>query len=49
MPKKEDYENAAREREAREKGKSLPHYARKVAKRLVSPRKRGKSTPSKKG
>jgi hypothetical protein len=49
MPSKQDYEEAARERNARERGRTIPHYAGKVAKNLTTARKRGKSTPPKKG
>jgi hypothetical protein len=43
-----DRAEAEREREAREKGRSIPHYTAKVAKQLSSRGKRGKATPSKK-
>jgi hypothetical protein len=42
-----DEKAAAEERRARERGKTLPHYTGKVARKLVSPPKRGKVTPSK--
>jgi hypothetical protein len=37
------------ERKARERGKALPHYARKVAGELVKKRQPRKVTPSKRG
>jgi hypothetical protein len=41
------YEAAAVEREARERKRALPHYTGKVAKKLATPPKRRKLTPSK--
>jgi hypothetical protein len=45
--RKKDYEAAIEERLARERGRSLPHYTGKVAKKLVSPPKPRKVTPPK--
>jgi hypothetical protein len=42
-----EYSEAERERAAREKGRTIPHYAGKVAKVLTRPGKKGRSTPSK--
>ena len=42
-----EYKAAAEERLARERGRTIPYYTAKVAKKLTSPSKRGKSTPSK--
>jgi len=42
-----DKKAAAEKRRARERGKTLPYYTGKVARKLVSPPKRGKVTPSK--
>jgi hypothetical protein len=44
---KREYEAAERERIAREEGRTIPHYAGKVAKKLTTRRKQGHSTPSK--
>jgi hypothetical protein len=49
MSNKKDYQSAARERVAREEGRTIPHYAAKVTRKLAGGRKRGASTPSKKG
>jgi hypothetical protein len=48
MPKS-PREEAKEERQARERGKALPHYAKKVTKELASKPHRGKVTPSKRG
>lgn len=47
MPSKRDYEIAAREQAARERGRTIPHYTRKVVKRLAQPATPSASTPSK--
>jgi hypothetical protein len=41
------YRESERERQAREKGKALPHYTRKVARELTRKPKSGAATPSK--
>jgi hypothetical protein len=48
MATKRENEEAERERAARERGRTIPHYAGKVAKKLVTPGKKRRSTPSKK-
>lgn len=48
MPSKSDRESK-KEQLARERGKALPFYAKKVAKALTMPKKSGKVTPSKRG
>ena len=48
MPTKREYEAARRERMAREKGRALGHYTKKVTKKLAGLRRGGRSTPSKK-
>jgi hypothetical protein len=48
MPSKQRQE-AQRERQARERGKALPFYSKKVTKELSTPKKTGKLTPSKRG
>ena len=47
MSNSKNYHEAEREQEARERGRTIPHYAGKVAKKLATPRKKGTSTPSK--
>ena len=42
-----EYKAANEERLARERGRTLPHYSGKVAKKLASGARRGKVTPSK--
>ncbi len=42
-------DEAKKEQQARERGKALPHYAKKVTEALAGKRKRGKVTPSKRG
>lgn len=44
-----DYRAAAQEESARQRGKSLGHYARRVGKELAGPPRRTKVTPSKRG
>jgi hypothetical protein len=48
MPSRDQIE-ARREQQARERGKALPHFTRKVAQELSARPKRGKLTPSKRG
>ncbi|MGZ8898641.1 MAG: hypothetical protein ACXW3Z_00975 [Limisphaerales bacterium] len=48
MPEQRDYDAAKREQAAREAGRTLSHYAGKVAKKLSTPAKRSGTTPSKK-
>lgn len=43
-----DYEEARKEQAAREKGRSIPHYAKKVTEEFMTPASHGKLTPSKK-
>jgi hypothetical protein len=47
MSSSKNYREAEREQEARERGRTIPHYAGKVAKELTRPGKKGRSTPSK--
>lgn len=47
MPKQKKLEDP--EQKAREQGKTIPFYTRKVAKALSTPKKTGKFTPSKRG
>jgi len=47
-PSPRDYRAARQEQLARERGKSLPHYARKVARIIATPARRGKVARSKK-
>jgi hypothetical protein len=50
MPGRPSREEAEREQAARERGRSIPHYAGKVTKELAKPRKkRAGPTPSKRG
>ncbi|MGN6386044.1 MAG: hypothetical protein ACTHMT_07370 [Verrucomicrobiota bacterium] len=42
------YREARKEQEAREKGRSIPYYAKKVTEEFMTPASRGKLTPSKK-
>jgi hypothetical protein len=42
------YKEARKEQEAREKGRSIPHYAKKVTEEFMTPASHGKLTPSKK-
>jgi hypothetical protein len=48
-PNEHAYREARKERAARERGKSIPHYTRKVTREMLSRGHRGKVTPSKKG
>lgn len=47
-PSRAAYKSARKEQEAREKGRSIRHYARKVTEQLVTPGESGALTPSKK-
>ena len=47
MGREQDYREAEREREAREQGRTIRHYARKVVKKITGPVRRGRSTPPK--
>jgi hypothetical protein len=47
MASKREREAAEKERQARERGRAIPHYTRKVAKELSTPGKEGKLSPPK--
>ena len=49
MASSKNYREAEREQEARERGRTIPHYTGKVVKALATRGKKGSSTPSKRG
>jgi hypothetical protein len=49
MRRDKDQLAAREEQKARERGKALPHYAKKVVAELATKPKRGKVTPPKRG